>query len=172
MHDEKNVERVNLRSIPWHPFIAGIYDCIADSRNMYLLQELAHGGTLSERIRASRTGLPADVCRFYFGNIVLALEYVHSLGLVHGDVKPDNFFVGGDGYLMLGDFGLTSKYDEEREWGVIATQAYMSPEFGLEQYDMESKKALDWWAAGCTLFEMATGKMVRSCLHSHRSACD
>lgn len=174
MQDEKNVERANLRMIPWHPFIAGMYDCLADTRNLYLLQELGHCGTLAQRIHAhtrsrSRSphdvggGFPPDVCRFYFTNIVFALEYIQSFAFVHGDVKPDNFFVGADGYLMLGDFGLASRWDEVRDWGVIATMPYMSPEFARLQIDGVAKRALDWWGAGCILYEMATGRMVRTC---------
>ena len=160
MHDGKAVERMNLHALPWHPFIAGVYDCLADTRNLYLLQEAGLGGTLGDLLR-TRGALPASVCRFFLANIVLALEHIQRAGIVHGDVKPDNLVLGADGFLMLADFGVSSRWDEPRIWDALGTVPYMSPEFAQRRVDDDAKRALDWWSVGCVLYEMATGKMVR-----------
>lgn len=164
MYDEKNSERGNLHALPWHPFIAGMYDCLADSRNLYILQELGHCGTLGDVI--SRHGpLPTSVCRFYFANLVLALEFLRSIKWVHLDVKPDNILVGADGYLMLADFGSSGPWREERWWAEVGSLQYFSPEWAQRKTRLNMIMALDWWSAGCILYEMATGREVSGFLH-------
>lgn len=160
MYDEKAVERMNLHALPWHPFVAGAYDCLADTRNLYILQEAGLGGTLGQLLRA-RGALPTSVCRFFLANIVLALEHIQKAGIVHGDIKPDNLVLGADGFLMLADFGVSSGWDEQRRWDAVGTLPYTSPEFALQRTGTDARRALDWWSVGCVLYEMATGKMVR-----------
>ena len=143
----------------WHPFIAGMYDCLTDSRNLYLLQELGPLGSLDAYID-SHGPLAAPVAQFYFSNIVVALEHLASLHLVHGDIKPGNIVLGGTGYLMLADFGLASRWDEPRDWEHVGTPNYMSPEIGRGCFRPHALQALDWWSAACVLYEMATGRMV------------
>jgi len=46
------------------------------------------------------------VIRFIVGCVVLALEYLHSKGIIHQDVKPDNMLIFSDGYIKLADFGF------------------------------------------------------------------
>ncbi|EKM55286.1 uncharacterized protein PHACADRAFT_48045, partial [Phanerochaete carnosa HHB-10118-sp] len=157
--DEKNFERGNLHWLAWHPFIAGMYDCLADSRNLYLLQELAPLGTLEAYIE-KHAPLHASVAQFYFSNIVVALEHLASLHFVHGDLKPGNILIGGNGYLMLADFGLASRWDEPRDWEHVGTPNYLSPEIVRGTIDSVAKQCLDWWGAACILYEMATGKMT------------
>ncbi|GJE87077.1 kinase-like domain-containing protein [Phanerochaete sordida] len=157
--DEKNFERGNLFQLPWHPFIAGMYDCLADSRNLYMLQELGSLGTLDAYME-KHAPLPASVAQFYFANIAVALEFLASQKFVHGDLKPSNILIGANGYLLLADFGLASRWDEERDWGLVGTQNYMSPEVTRGAISPAATQALDWWSAACILFEMATGHMV------------
>lgn len=51
------------------------------------------------------------VCRFYAAEILLALEYLHMMGVIYRDLKPENVLVRGDGHIMLSDFDLSLKCD-------------------------------------------------------------
>ncbi|KAI0089969.1 kinase-like domain-containing protein [Irpex rosettiformis] len=154
-----NRERRNLSMLEWHPFIAGMYACLQDSKNLYLLTELGHLGSLKELIR-DRGPLPTSVCRFYFANLVLALEFLHGNKLIHCDLKPENIVIGADGYLMICDLGISGFRDEKRNWNLVGTTEYTSPEALKGQVQEEIVESVDWWALACILYEMATAKLV------------
>ncbi|CAD8170040.1 unnamed protein product [Paramecium octaurelia] len=94
---------------------------------------------------------------FYAAQIILALEYLHSKGIIFRDLKPENIVICQDGYVKLTDFGLCKKGDFTNISGassICGTPAYMAPEIlQKKQYG----KAVDWWAFGCFLYEMVAG---------------
>ena len=75
-----------LANLPWNPFIASILDAYADPRNGYLLLEFAPNFTLAWRVAQAKR-LPLPVAKWYYANIVLAIEFLHSHGIVHGNLK-------------------------------------------------------------------------------------
>ncbi|KAI0075256.1 kinase-like protein [Panus rudis PR-1116 ss-1] len=157
--DDKNVERETLAKLPWNPFVAGLVDCFTDERNLYQMTELGSLGSLHSLMK--RQG-PMDTtrCQFYFANLVLALEFIHSHGVVHCDLKPENIVIGGHGYLMLCDFGNSLSVDFEGSWKQVGTVHYIPPEAVTGMIPPEYRTAVDWWAAACILYEMATGAMA------------
>lgn len=124
--------------------------------------ELGHLGNLTTLIKDNGR-LPFSSCQFYFANLVAAVEYIHSMGLVHCDLKPDNIIIGADGYLMLGDFGIGSFDDENRDWNLVGTTPYTPPECLKGIMLAKVATSIDWWSLGCILYEMACGRMVRIC---------
>ena len=50
-----------------------------------------------------------DQVKFYMAELILAIEYLHSKGLVHRDIKPDNILIGSDGHIKITDFGLCGR---------------------------------------------------------------
>ncbi|RPD66472.1 kinase-like protein [Lentinus tigrinus ALCF2SS1-7] len=153
----KNYERRALASLPWNPFIVGLLDAYTDPRNLYLLLELAPRGCLYDILGEP---LPPDAAKFYFANLVLALEFLHSHGLVHRDIKNENILIGADGYAMITDFGFSQFVPESEEWARLGTIAFVSPEIATcTTNTTEAKLASDWWSAACSLFEMLTTDM-------------
>lgn len=63
------------------------------------------GGELFKHLREKRR-FPEPTAKFYAGSIILALEYLHKLGVVYRDLKPENILMSEDGYVKLTDFGL------------------------------------------------------------------
>lgn len=74
--------------------------------------------------------LSEDEARFYIAEVILALEYLHSLGIIYRDLKPDNIIIESDGHIKLTDFGL-SKENVESDFtsnSFVGTYAYAAPE--------------------------------------------
>lgn len=88
--------------------------------------------------------------------MILALEYLHSQGIIYRDLKPDNIIIAEDGHLKLTDFGL-SKENAESDFtsnSFVGTYAYAAPEV-LKQ--KAHGKSLDWYLLGALLYELLVG---------------
>ena len=161
----RNAERKHLTELPWHPFLCGLVDAMDDERNCYLLMEYApceSFGTFVEQ----RGPLRSEDARFYFANITLALEFLHSHGVAHRDIKPHNILMGADGYLKLADFGMSGEVDNPNGWKHVGTPGYTPPECFHESLDARvmpksGRASCDWWSAAVTLYFMVTLTVVR-----------
>ncbi len=140
-----------------------------DLKNTYLTLEYGACGTLYTHMRDLPSLTDREI-KFYFANLVLAIEFLHTHNIVHCDIKPENLVLGADGYLLLTDFGLAQTLHSNTSWNRMGTLDYMSPEtLSREPLDsVEKRAAADWWAAAVSLFEMKTHCTVRLS-HSSRS---
>ncbi|CAL9067054.1 probable serine/threonine protein kinase IREH1 [Musa acuminata AAA Group] len=89
-----------------NPFVVRFFYSFTSRENLYLVMEYLNGGDLYSLLR-NLGCLDEDVARIYIAEVVLALEYLHSLGVVHRDLKPDNLLIAYDGHIKLTDFGLS-----------------------------------------------------------------
>jgi serine/threonine protein kinase len=89
-----------------------------------------------------------------------ALEYAHSMGIVHRDVKPGNLMVDGSGKLWVADFGL-ARFGPDAgltmTGDLLGTLRYMAPEQALAKHGLADHR-VDVYGLGCTLYELLTGK--------------
>ncbi|KAK4797874.1 hypothetical protein SAY86_030200 [Trapa natans] len=110
-----------------HPFLPTLYSHFDTDRFLCLVMEFCPGGDLHTlRQRQPGKHFLEYAARFYAAEVLLALEYLHMLGVVYRDLKPENVLVREDGHIMLSDFDLslqctvsptlikTSPYDSER----------------------------------------------------------
>jgi serine/threonine protein kinase len=135
-----------------HPFVVCMGAAFQDTTSLYMLLEYVIGGELFSHLRKAGR-FSNDTTRFFGAQIVLALEYLHSLDIVYRDLKPENLLLDHNGYLKITDFGFAKKV-EDRTWTVCGTPEYLAPEI------IQSKghgKAVDWWALGVLLYEMLAG---------------
>lgn len=75
-----------------HPCIVKVQDIICRSRSIYLILELMSGGDLHSRIK-KKSQLRESTAKYYFIQLLLAIEYCHKQGIVHRDLKPENILL-------------------------------------------------------------------------------
>jgi serine/threonine protein kinase len=91
-----------------------------------------------------------DQASFYISQILLAIEHLHTLGIIYRDLKPENILLDGDGYVLLTDFGLSKiAVDAQTVCGTVGfilfNLEFMAPEILLEK---SYGKAVDFWSIG------------------------
>ncbi|KAI5003534.1 hypothetical protein ZWY2020_030694 [Hordeum vulgare] len=157
------MERIVLDQLD-HPGVIRLFFTFQDSYSLYMALESCEGGELFDQI-VRKGRLSEDEARFYAAEIVDILEYLHSVGLIHRDVKPENLLLTSDGHIKIADFGsvkptvdtpikVLPNSTNERACTFVGTAAYVPPEV------LNSAPATfgnDLWALGCTLFQMLSG---------------
>ncbi|KAL3637545.1 Serine/threonine-protein kinase d6pkl2 [Castilleja foliolosa] len=100
-------EREILQSLD-HPFLPSLYTHFETEKFSCLVMEFCPGGDLHTlRQRQPGKHFSEQAVKFYVAEILLALEYLHMLGIVYRDLKPENVLVREDGHIMLSDFDLS-----------------------------------------------------------------
>ncbi|XP_055310689.1 cAMP-dependent protein kinase catalytic subunit PRKX [Sitodiplosis mosellana] len=152
----KQVEHVkNEKSILTeihHPFIVNLIWFTKDDFCLYMLFEYIVGGELFTYLRNAGK-FSNSTANFYASEIILALEYLHTLSIVYRDLKPENLLIDREGHLKITDFGFAKKL-KDRTWTLCGTPEYLAPEI------IQSKghnKAVDWWGLGVLIYEMLVG---------------
>jgi serine/threonine protein kinase len=119
--------------------------------------------------REKRDVFPEATARFFAGEIALAINSVHSIGVVHRDLKPENVLIGENGHIKLTDFGLSTNYsrlDNGRrhildEIQQLVGHVRAGPEVGTYRYTApeilrggHATAASDFWSLGIIIYEM------------------
>ncbi|KAF5475001.1 hypothetical protein F2P56_006851 [Juglans regia] len=100
-------EREILQSLD-HPFLPTLYTHFETDKFSCLVMEFCPGGDLHTlRQRQPGKHFPEQAVKFYVAEVLLSLEYLHMLGIVYRDLKPENVLVRDDGHIMLSDFDLS-----------------------------------------------------------------
>ena len=138
-----------------HPFVTTLYRSFATKDHLVLVMEYCPGGDLYTVLdKHLRLSLP--VVTFYAASLILALQHLHTSGVVYRDLKPENIIVDGKGYIRLADFGLAK--DDFRKGqvtrSICGSVEYMAPEVITGQ---DYGHAVDLWSLGCVLYELLTG---------------
>ncbi len=140
-----------------HPRIVQFYGGGEQDGQHFYAMEYIDGGTLGAMLK-ERGRLDWQQVIEYGTQICQALQHAHEHGIVHRDLKPVNLFLGKDGKLRLGDFGIARDSDATAltaSGSTVGTHAYMAPEQITGKQPISNKT--DLYALGCVLFEMLTG---------------
>jgi serine/threonine protein kinase len=136
-----------------HPAIVPIYDIGVNNGNPYFVMRYMSGGSLVDLIE-ERSFSPARLMHI-FERIASAIDYMHEMGIVHGDLKPANILFDDSGEPFVADFGIaqiiSNPDDQEDKSSLIGTPAYMSPEqIRSEKLTRQS----DIYSLGIILYEI------------------
>ena len=138
-----------------HPNIVTVYDYGEDSESAYIAMEFVDGTALNSLMLPDQpTALPRITA--WMGDLLLALEYAHSRGVVHRDIKPANLLVNAAAQVKVSDFGIARMESSTltQTGSMVGTPSYMSPEqFRGEHVDGRS----DVFSAGIVLYQLLTG---------------
>ncbi|HMX18388.1 MAG TPA: serine/threonine-protein kinase [Anaerolineales bacterium] len=141
-----------------HQNLIQIYYADEEKGYSYYVMEYVDGNDLStvmEMYAEEGELMPiADVLRI--GNAVAgALDYAHSQGVIHRDVKPSNVLIANDGRVLVGDFGMAMEVSDGSMGNIFGTPHYISPEQARRSADAVPQS--DLYSLGVILYEILTG---------------
>lgn len=139
-----------------HAFIVRLHYAFQTPGKLYLILDFLRGGDLFTRLSKEVMFTEEDV-KFYLAELALALNHLHSLGIIYRDLKPENILLDENGHIALTDFGLSKQpLDGSKTFSFCGTVEYMAPEIvNRKGHDF----AADWWSFGVLMYEMLTGNL-------------
>ncbi|KAK9247818.1 kinase-like domain-containing protein [Lipomyces tetrasporus] len=141
-----------------HKNIITLFGYNEDENWIWLKMQAAMGGDLFDKIEPD-VGVHEDICQMYFQQLVGAIEFIHSQGIAHRDVKPENILLDADGNLMLSDFGFATVFERhgtrKQSTTICGSAPYCAPEVvSRKSYDSD---LADIWSCGVALFVLLSG---------------
>ncbi|KAK6758959.1 hypothetical protein RB195_016281 [Necator americanus] len=128
---------------------------------LYVVLEFCMGSVQQLLDAAHENRLPDAETHRYFVDLIKGLEYLHSVGIVHKDIKPANLLVSLDYTLKISDFGVAeelSKFQKDDSCQVVqGTPKFQAPELVSGNTESYSGFASDLWSCGVTLYNMISG---------------
>ena len=139
-----------------HENIINIFDFGVENDRPYMVMEFLHGQDLRQAIQSDQTGDLRRKLETARG-LARALEHIHSLGIVHRDIKPDNVNIDPNGKVKLMDFGIakSQSFNITRAGFTLGTPSYMAPE---QVRGQQVTPLVDIYAFGLVLIELLTGQ--------------
>jgi serine/threonine protein kinase len=98
----------NVLSAINHPFIVKLEGAFQTQDKLFLILEYCSGGDLDFHLHREKC-FPEERARVYAGEILLALEELHSRDIIYRDLKPENIVTDASGHCLLTDFGLSKE---------------------------------------------------------------
>jgi len=158
--DPKQLERywgeAQLLASLQHPNIVTIFDIYRERG--WLIMELMQGN-LGDRLAGRQMDLRA--LRATLGHSLRALKYLHSRGVIHGDLKPSNIMIDARKRVKLGDFGLARRVSDDEGSLLKGTTKYMAPEVVSEEFG-DVGPASDLYSLGFCAYELMCGSNFES----------
>ncbi|XP_018414007.1 PREDICTED: ribosomal protein S6 kinase alpha-5 isoform X4 [Nanorana parkeri] len=128
--EHTRTERQVLEHIRQSPFLVTLHYAFQTDTKLHLILDYINGGELFTHLSQREKFTEREV-QMYIGEIVLALEHLHKLGIIYRDIKLENILLDSSGHVVLTDFGLSKEF--------------------------LSDEAVDWWSLGVLMYELLTG---------------
>nr|XP_020489135.1 hormonally up-regulated neu tumor-associated kinase homolog [Labrus bergylta] len=157
----KNMKREpRIHQMVRHPHIVVLLETLETENSYYMAMELCAGGDLMDRI-CERKRLEEREVRRYTRQILSAVDHLHKHGIVHRDLKIENFLLDEHNNIKIVDFGLSNTLKTESlSLELLSTQcgspAYAAPELLAHR---KYGPKVDVWSIGVSMFAMLTGTL-------------
>ncbi|KAL5504915.1 hypothetical protein ACEPAH_7578 [Sanghuangporus vaninii] len=140
-----------------HPHVCKLYEVIATESTIWLVTELCSGGELFDYL-AEKGRLSEDESKTIFGQLCLAVAYIHEKSVVHRDLKLENVLLDERCRVKLGDFGFTREFERGALLDTYCgTTGYAAPEMLLGKKYLGPE--VDIWSMGIILYCLLTGTL-------------
>ncbi|KAG0129791.1 kinase-like domain-containing protein [Tuber indicum] len=131
--------------------------------SLYMVLEMCEKGVVMKvGLDDTAEPYPEEKCRLWFRDMILGIEYLHSQGVVHRDIKPDNLLLSKDDVLKIVDFGVSEMFEKKSQMLTAksaGSPAFLPPELCVSGHGDVSGAATDIWAMGVTLYCLLFGKL-------------
>ena len=160
-------------------YVVNSYFIFQDKKNYYFVMEYLPGGDVYTLL--SKNNLPKKTIQLIVAETILAVNYLHSIHIIHHDIKPENILISARGHFKLSDFGLSKTLQDNNEFDVaknlrnfvefnkfpinfnlgddedenkdaVGTLNYMAPELFTDKYPPSG--GIDYWAIGVLIFDL------------------
>ena len=154
--EKKSIQmEINLLKKLKHENIVKYIDYISTENHLNIILEYVDSGSLSSIIKKFGP-FPESLVAIYIKQVLTGLDYLHSQGVVHRDIKGANILTTKEGIVKLADFGVATKLnDGEKASSVVGTPYWMAPE--IIEMRGHISTSCDIWSVGCTVIELLTG---------------
>ncbi|MFN8383530.1 MAG: protein kinase [Anaerolineales bacterium] len=143
-----------------HPAIVSVYDFGEHEDQPYIVMRYMSAGSLGDLLM-EKGALPIPEIASIFQRIGSAVDYAHSQGIIHRDIKPGNILFDTQGGVYLSDFGIAKIAESTMGFtgtgSMVGTPAYMSPEQARGEKDLDGR--CDIYSLGVVLFESLSGQL-------------
>jgi len=155
--DEKILNEVSILQSLRHYHVVKLHDFLEESSHFYMVMELMGGGDLFERIVTKEMYTEKDA-RELAKALLSAVDYIHSRGVAHRDLKPQNLLLKtreNDTYVKVGDFGFAKRVHTPKSlFTRCGTPTYVAPEI-LKGHPYD--QAIDMWSVGVIIYVALVG---------------
>jgi len=154
-HLKYAISECNILKQSSHPFVLKLHYAFQTPENLYMILDYCPGGDLSYHLNKKQI-FEENEAKFFIAEVILAIEYLHSLHIIYRDLKPENILIDSEGHAKLADFGLAKEGVDgaNQAKSFCGSPAYLAPEM------LTSKgvgKSADLYQIGACLYEMLVG---------------
>ncbi|KAH9884436.1 Pkinase-domain-containing protein [Xylariomycetidae sp. FL2044] len=148
-----------------HPNLAALIEVLDDPEedSLYMVLEMCKKGVVMKvGLDEHADPYDDDLCRCWFRDLILGIEYLHNQGIIHRDIKPENLLLTEDDVLKIVDFGVSEMFEKP---DVMMTSksagspAFLPPELCQAKHGDVSGKAADVWSMGVSLYCLKYGRL-------------
>uniref|UniRef100_A0A665X815 Ribosomal protein S6 kinase n=1 Tax=Echeneis naucrates TaxID=173247 RepID=A0A665X815_ECHNA len=161
--EHTRTERQVLEHIRQSPFLVTLHYAFQTDTKLHLILDYVNGGELFTHL-VQRVRFKEQEVALYSGEIVLALEHLHKLGIVYRDLKLENILLDSHGHIVLTDFGLSKEFDQTDMLCIVSYLSFKSVYLCLNVCIVEGGESghdkvicMDWWSLGVLMYELLTG---------------
>jgi len=139
-----------------NPFLVHLHFSFQTPSQLFFIMDFVNGGELFYHLQKEKKFGEKRAC-FYAAEILEGLSYLHKMGIIYRDLKPENLLLTATGHICMTDFGISKEgliCSDDRTATFCGTPEYLAPEVLLGG---SYGKEVDWWSFGTLVFEMLTG---------------